>query len=203
MTEDSPELNPTAAFLIRTREIVASGGSVYGDANSPAAKAKLEELDAKINLGQQLGEIPAEPSWDQRVRDERLKQDFPFGAPHDIPEHVVEKFSETFETLHALPAGAQSRLADAVAADFEGQASRVSVVHSRPDPATGTKPTGSAIVERLIRDAEPAVRANADDPSEVPELLRLLKLDRKALEYFAARGRNLTAYAARRKALGM
>jgi len=53
--------NPLGNFLTDLRDRIVAGTSVYGDPASPAAQAKLEELNAKIGLGRQLGEIPPAP----------------------------------------------------------------------------------------------------------------------------------------------
>ena len=55
----SEAIFPAADFLVNFREQIANGKSIYGDPASPTAQAKLAELDAKIGLGRQLGEIAA------------------------------------------------------------------------------------------------------------------------------------------------
>jgi len=53
-------------------------------------------------------------------------------------------------------------------------------------------PTGTQLVEALLKDAEPAVAAFASP--EKRTTLKLLRLDRQSLEFFAIHGRNMTAY---------
>ena len=48
----------------------------------------------------------------------------------------------------------------------------------------------------LLKIAEPAVRADAEDPADTAELMAVLRLDRRALELWASRGLRLAAYAA-------
>jgi hypothetical protein len=57
-------------------------------------------------------------------------------------------------------------------------------------------------VEALLKEAERAVAATAK-PGEGPKILSLLRLDRQLLELMAIRGRNITAYAARKAHLGL
>ena len=195
--------NPLADYLIRTRELVASGSSVYGPVGSPKQVEKMAELEARLDLGRELGEIPAAPApWADRVRQERLKQEFPFGDPAEAPvsELLANGISQGFQHLDELPPAELARRADLVASDFADRASRVSFAHSRFDPATGTKPGGYAIVEALVKVAEPAIQAlgDADDHDAMRKLIRS---DRQLLELFAARGQAMTAFAERKKQL--
>jgi hypothetical protein len=106
-----------------------------------------------------------------------------------------------FEALGKLSAREQADLAQQVANDFGDRASPVAIGHSRYRPGadgqSGTYPTGSQIVEALLKDAGPAI---AGMPAKVRDLLRL---DRQLLELYAVRGRNMSAYAARKAELGL
>jgi hypothetical protein len=73
----------------------------------------------------------------------------------------------------------------------------VSIGHSRYQ--NGGYPTGSRIVEDLLKDAEPAI-AGMRDPAKTRNLLRL---DRQLLELFASRGRNISRYTARKAEFGL
>ncbi len=99
-----------------------------------------------------------------------------------------------------MDAAARASLADQVAQDIGEHASAATVRHAmyRPDGMPG----GHAQVDALIADAMPAVDAYAE-PENRAEMLQLLRCDRRLLETFAVRGRNLSAYAARKKALGL
>jgi len=66
----------------------------------------------------------------------------------------------------------------------------------------GSYPTGYEIVEALLKDAEPAVAAFAG-PEKRAETLKRLRLDRDLLEYFAVRGRNMTAHNAAKERYGV
>jgi hypothetical protein len=57
-------------------------------------------------------------------------------------------------------------------------------------------------VESLVKEAGPAVAAIAQ-PGEQTKTMSLLRLDRQLLELMAVRGRNITAYANRKAALGL
>ena len=61
----------------------------------------------------------------------------------------------------------------------------------------GGYPTGSRIVEDLLKEAEPAI-AGMPDPAKTKNLLRL---DRRLLELYASRGRAIAVYANRKTAL--
>jgi len=63
----------------------------------------------------------------------------------------------------------------------------------------GGYPSGSAIVDALLRDPEPVV-ASMRDPANIKNLLRL---DRQLLELYASRGRNISRYTARKAELGL
>jgi hypothetical protein len=54
----------------------------------------------------------------------------------------------------------------------------------------------------LLKDAEPAVLAFTT-PDKLEATNNQLRLDRGLLELFAVRGRNMTAYAARKTQLGL
>jgi len=75
------------------------------------------------------------------------------------------------------------------------------VPHPRPAfrHQDGGYPTGSRIVEELLKDAEPAI-AGTPDPAKTKNLLRL---DRRLLELYAVRGRAIAACAKRRAEFGL
>ena len=54
----------------------------------------------------------------------------------------------------------------------------------------------------MLKDAEPAVAAFAG-PEKQAETMKWLRLDRDLLEYFAVRGRNMTAYNAAKERYGL
>ena len=83
------------------------------------------------------------------------------------------------------------------AADEPFRTSGVSFGPSRYQ--NGGYPTGSRIVEDLLKDAEPAIAAMSD-PAKTRNLLRL---DRQLLELYASRGRPITIYTNRKAALGL
>ena len=76
---------------------------------------------------------------------------------------------------------------------------RTSAVSFWPRYQRGGYPTGSRIVEDLLKDAEPAIAAMSD-PAKTRNLLRL---DRQLLELYASRGRPITIYTNRKAALGL
>ena len=57
-------------------------------------------------------------------------------------------------------------------------------------------------MEALLKDAEPAMAAFAS-PEKRAETSKRLRLDRDLLEYFAVRGRNMTAYNAAKERYGI
>ena len=54
----------------------------------------------------------------------------------------------------------------------------------------------------MLKDAEPAMAAFAG-PERQAETMKWLRLDRDLLEYFAVRGRNMTAYNAAKQRYGL
>ena len=77
-----------------------------------------------------------------------------------------------------------------------------SLRHSGYRREHGRNPTGYEIVEALLKDAEPAVAAFAG-PERQAETMKWLRLDRGLLEYFAVRGRNMSAYKAAKERYGL
>lgn len=202
----SDEPNPAADFLVNFREQIAAGKSAYGDAGSPAAQAKLAELDAKIGLGRQLGEIaPAPEPWSiERAAAERLLTEFPAGELQPIHEDKAAAFSARFDQLDALDDFNKARRADQVAKEIGDKPPEFAVgMILDYRRAHGAAPSGHALTELMLVAAEPAVRDAAEDPADTAELMKVLRLDRSALEYFAARGQRMTARAARAKELGL
>lgn len=106
-----------------------------------------------------------------------------------MSEHLSAWTSAQFERLGKLSVREQADLAQQAADDFAHRASAGSVGHSRYQ--NGGYPTGSLIVDELLKDAEPAI-AGTQDPAKIRNLLRL---DRQLLELFTSRGRNIAAYA--------
>jgi hypothetical protein len=203
MTE---EVIPTSDFLTGLRETVASGESVYGAVGSPRQVAKLAELDAKIALGRQLGEIqPAPEPWSvERAARARLATEFPLGDPagQETSELLSAGLQSKFDRLSGLSTREQAGLAQQIADDFGYRASDASLRHSTYRPETSNYLTGNQIVEALWKEAEPAVAAIAK-PGEQTKMMSLLRLDRNLLELMAVRGRNLTGYANRKSQLGL
>jgi len=200
--------NPHGEFLTGLRDSVAGGESVYGPVGSPSQVAKLAELDAKIALGRQLGEIaPAPEPWSvNRAAQERLAAEFPAGdVSQEIaqePEAKVAYLTAQFDRIAGLDTREQADIAQRVAGDFANRASVTSMRHSGYQRAMGSYPSGTAIVDALIAEAEPAINA-ATWIGDRQKTLQLLRLDRQMLELWAARGRNVAAYAARKAQLGL
>ena len=101
-----------------------------------------------------------------------------------------------------LNASEQTDLTKRVADGFASAPSRASLRYSGYRREEGRNPTGYVIVEALLKDAEPAVAAFAGAEKQA-EPLKRLRLDRDLLEYFAVRGRNMTAYNATKKKYGL
>ena len=80
--------------------------------------------------------------------------------------------------------------------------SLASLRHSAYRREEGRNPTGYEIVEAWLKEAEPAVAAFAG-PEKQAETLSRLQLDRDLLEYFAVRGRNMTAHNAAKGRYGL
>ena len=206
MSEDTPTttLSPAADFLTDLRDRILAGTSFYGDPQSPRALEKLQELDAKLGLARQLGEAPPAPEpWSiGRAAKERLARDFPHGDPNTFQqsEELATHLASKFERLGQLSVREQADLAKETAADFAYHASDVSMGYSFA--RGGVVPTGSQIVEALLRDAEAAVNASVE-PGKRAETMKLLRCSRQLLELFAVKGRNREAYARRREQLGL
>ncbi len=198
--------NPAAKMLMAIREQVVAGKSIYGEPSSPAAQAKLAEVDAKLGFMRQQGTAPPAPEpWSiERVARERLAAEFPRGELPPLHEDLIKSFSQRFDQLAALDGAAKARLADQVAKELDARppdfAAGMILDYRR---AHGAAPSGHALTEMLLKVAEPSVRADAEDPADTAELMAVLRLDRRALELWASRGLRLAAYAAAKAKYGL
>jgi hypothetical protein len=142
--------NPLGDFLIKTRELVAEGNSVYGPVGSPRQVEKLAELDAKLAVSRRLGEAPPapEPWTEERAAKERLAREFPVGDPTTKPfsETMSQWITNQFERLGKLSTREQADLAQQTADDFAYHTSAVSVGPSRYQ--NGGYPSGPASLMR-------------------------------------------------------
>lgn len=204
MSDEQPNVGE---FLLRTRELVAAGKSAYGDPNSPAAQAQLAELDARLEHHRHMGEAPPPtPPWTQeRVAAERLAAEHPLGDPAavTIPAALAEHWDRQFDALAELDGLRFAKACDAVAQDIAGRASEVTFRHGAYNPGNGRYASPHEIVEALVKDAEPAVRAIAEDQKTATTMLKLIRADRKLLELFASRGQARQAYQASKKRYGL
>jgi hypothetical protein len=196
---DDTSINPVADFLLGIRDQVVAGTSIYGPVGSPKQVEKLAELDAKLALGRQLGEIPPAPEpWSvERAARERLAQEHPLGdlSAQPVSEMLTEHIRDKAEAIKKLSDRAQADVAQQVADDLAYRASDVSVRHS-VYRREGRMPTGAEIVNQLVEDARPALAFLGLDEKTV-------RLDRNLLELAAVRGRNMTSYANRKRELGL
>jgi hypothetical protein len=200
MSDDTP--NP-ADFLLGIKQTIEAGGSVYGDPSSPTAKAKLAELDAKLQVLERAGDYtPPKPTTlvDQYAQ-QRLSAEFP-GDPatpfNDLAQQNINA------KVAALTAAGERDIAEAraaVAKSLGERTSQVSIAHSMYDVTKGRLPHGGEIHRALMAEAEIAVKAFATDPAEARRQLDAIGADRQLLELFASKGRAMAAYTARKKAL--
>jgi len=174
MSEDQSNFN--GDFLTKTREIVASGESVYGPVGSPKQVEKLVELDARLAVSRRLGEAPPapEPWTEERAAKERLAREFPKGDPANspMPEQVMAWATAQFDNLGKLNVREQATLAREVADDFAYRTSDASMNYSYYK--NGHTPTGSSIVEALVKDAEPAIN-HLVEPTKRAEATKLVR----------------------------
>src|SRR5262249_27533797 len=146
-----------AEFLTDMRDLILRGESVYGPPDGPVAREKLAELDARIGLARELGEIaPAPPSIEQQVRQERLDHAFPAGDPREaLPKGLATFLTGRLDDLAALGARELRERQAAVAQDVGWQATPATIRHSMYRAAEGNCPNGPEIVAALVADAEP------------------------------------------------
>jgi hypothetical protein len=197
--QNNDTISPQASFLMDLRERVAGGESGYGPVGSPKQVDKLAEIDAKLAVARQLGEAPpaVEPWTPERAAKERLQREFPSGDPSARPVSVtMAKWAkDRIEGLSRLSARAQGDLVQSVAEDFKHQTSDASRAYSFH--RGGVAPTGPGIVDRLMKDAEPAIGHLTAAEQQ------LLRADRQLLEFYSLRGRAISAYSARKAQLGI
>lgn len=190
--------------LLGLLQLVETGNSIYGAIGSPKQVEKVNELRARIGLGRELGEIPeAPPPIETRVRQERLDHEFPGGDPTPTwSDDQCAFYQGKLDAIAALGDAGVAKLTSEVAADLAYRATEASSPHTKYNPETGGYLPGSEQLAALAQDAEPAVRLFAGaDAASAAKALKLLRADRDLLELFAVRGRNMTAYAERKKAL--
>lgn len=205
---DEKTYTPTAEgeFLTSLREKLVAGQSAYGDPSSPAAQLRLQEIDAKLGFMRQIGEAPPAPEpWTvERAAKERLAAEFPIGELQPIHEDKIAAWSKKFDQLDAMDDFSKARRADQVAKEIGDRPPEFAIglvmEHRREH---GAAPSGHALTEMLLKAAEPAVRDAADDPADTADFMKVLRLDRSALEYFAGRGLRMAAYAAAKKKYGI
>jgi hypothetical protein len=201
VSDDTPNNNisPLGDFLTDLRERILAGTSVYGDPQSPRAVERLAELDAKLVLARQLGEAPAAPEpWSiERAAKERMAHEWPNGDPAAKPvsETMSTWAKNKLEGLSRLSSREQGNLAGRVAEDFAYNTSAISMNYSYAKG--GQAPTGHSIVEQLLKDAAPALTGMSAADQQ------LLRCDRQMLEFYANRGKAITAYAQRKSQLGI
>jgi len=197
VADNEPEISPAADLLLSTREICLDGKSVYGDPNGRRAQEKLQEIDANLVFLRGLGEAPPAPEpWaPERAARERLAQEFPDGNPATTPWHPAQRelVTKQVAALGALSTAEQADLYQALVDSLRDNASAATVRHSATKNGVG--PSGSQILNAMLKDAEPAVLALAK-AGEIQQLRDALKFDRNLLERFAVRGRNITNFQA-------
>ena len=201
---DEPELSPEVEFLLHTQELVESGKSAYGEIGSPRQLEKMKELDARLGLLRKIGEAPPPPEpWTEvRAARERLAQEFPGGDPAATRWHPSQQefVAGKLAALENIDVRQQANLHQALVNDLADTTSQATFRYSMVKGGIG--PTGSQILDQMLRDAEPAVHAHA--PVDQHQATRdALKLDRGLLERFAVAGRNISAYQAAKARYGV
>jgi hypothetical protein len=203
MTDDNNPHN----WLIERREALLTGQSAYGDPSSHRAKEKLAEYDARIAHHRATGELPPDDPWTpEKVGRERLAASFPGGDPSaaEMAPEKVEFFRQKFEAIGHRDPRELKAARDETAADLAHNASPVSLRHANYRHDLQGYQAGVTQLRALTDEAKPAIeqfaRASGQDPLK---LLEYIGTDRQTLEYFASKGRNISNYAARKKALGL
>ena len=183
-----------------TEEWVAERRRQFTDPDGPFAKAgargeaALRQFEIQVAEARLRGTLAAEPPVVldplAQARQNVLARDFPEVAP--IPEFLIEHHSARLSAIGEMPVERQGRLAQETADEFYRNPTPDDGGHGGYRAEFGGKVPGGDIVDALIRDAEPAVRATATDQSDVPDFLRLLRCDAKLLRYYAIRGRHMS-----------
>lgn len=204
MSDQKPD---ASKMLMNLREQVASGTSLWGPVGSSKQVAKMAEIDAHLEFGRRIDEMPPAPPpmTADLVAQQELARRFPLGDPgdHVIPPSLVEHYHRQFDALGELDDARFGRVCAAVAQEIKDHTSQVSFRYSAYDTATGTYPSGNQIVEALLADATPAIEIfTKDNPSERERLLKLVRGDRRLLETFAAQGQAMGSYSATKKKFG-
>jgi hypothetical protein len=200
MSEDKPLI---------TEEWVAERRRQYTDPDGPFAKggargeAALRQFEVMVAEARLRGTLPAEPPKVldplEQARQNVLARDF--AELPAIPEMVTTAHSAKFDALDKMTARKQAELAQATADALERD--------PRPEDGNfgysaerGGRASGAERVEALVAAAEPAIRAEAEDQADVPEIMRLIRLDAALLRYYAIRGREIARRQEGRRKLG-
>jgi hypothetical protein len=206
--DNEPTISPEADFLLTTRELIIEGRSIYGDPNSRLAKERLAEIDANLTFLRGIGEAPPAPEpWSpERVARVRLAAEFPSGDPGAATawghKRQREFVASKVAALGALGVREQADLHQKLVDDLGSRANEITGRYSIFNQATNSYPTGSQILEALLKDAEPAILAHTK-AGEVQKTRDALKLDRSLLERFTVMGRNITNYQAAKARYGV
>jgi hypothetical protein len=114
---------------------------------------------------------------------------------------VTTAHSAKFDALGEMTARKQAELAQATADALERD--------PRPEDGNfgytaerGGRASGAERVDAMVRAAEPAVYAEAEDTETAAEIMRLIRLDAALLRYYAIRGRAIARRQEGRRKLG-
>jgi hypothetical protein len=117
------------------------------------------------------------------------------------PELVAFQASQ-IEALGKLDVREQANRAQAVVDDVAARTTPISSRYAFTRGQTGEFLSGSQVVAELLKKAEVAINQLVE-PGKRTETMKLLRLDRHLLELYAARGRNIANYRARKAQMGL
>jgi hypothetical protein len=193
-----------------TNEDIAEMRSRYTDPEGIYQKSGrgaelLARFDARIEAGRIAGHLPSapEPFGPKQALAQQLACEYPTGETgHSLSDGLAEMLDQRGEQFRGMKYTEKqiAEMADATAKDLAHDIGPYSGEYNRQTGQWSTV-TGHTRLTELLAAAEPMLAELGPDQRKATR--DMLKSDRRLLELYAAKGQRKTAYAARKKELGL
>jgi hypothetical protein len=165
----------------------------------------LAEFDARIAAARIAGHLPPapEPFGPKQALAQQLACEYPTGETgHCLSDGLSEMLDQRGEQFRGMKYTEKqiAEMADATAKQLDRDIGPYSGEYNR-ETSQWSIVTGHSRLAELLAAAEPMLAELGADQRNATR--NMLKSDRRLLELYAAKGQRKTAYAARKKALGL